>query len=88
MLSLFVSHFRYHLQYQEPIPCEQLVSSLCDLKQAYTQFGGNLSFLRSVKKLIQIFDVEFVAYFEHTKALHEHYHTYLMCLRIALSFST
>ncbi|EDO28253.1 predicted protein, partial [Nematostella vectensis] len=22
------------------IPCEQMVSSLCDLKQAYTQFGG------------------------------------------------
>lgn len=83
MLPLFVSHFRYHLQYQEPIPCEQLVSSLCDLKQAYTQFGGNLSFLRSVEKLIRIFDVEFVAYFKH-----EHYHIYLMCLRIALSFST
>ncbi|XP_061172915.1 proteasome subunit alpha type-4-like [Saccostrea cucullata] len=35
---------RYHLQYQEPIPCEQLVSSLCDLKQAYTQFGGKRPF--------------------------------------------
>lgn len=31
---------RYVLQYQEPIPCEQVVSSLCDVKQAYTQFGG------------------------------------------------
>ncbi|XP_031559701.1 proteasome subunit alpha type-4-like [Actinia tenebrosa] len=31
---------RYQLEYQEPIPCEQMVSSLCDLKQAYTQFGG------------------------------------------------
>ncbi|KXJ26312.1 proteasome subunit alpha type-4 [Exaiptasia diaphana] len=31
---------RYQLQYQEPIPCEQMVSSLCDIKQAYTQFGG------------------------------------------------
>lgn len=31
---------RYLLQYQEPIPCEQVVSSLCDVKQAYTQFGG------------------------------------------------
>ncbi|XP_033125165.1 proteasome subunit alpha type-4-like [Anneissia japonica] len=31
---------RYLLQYQEPIPCEQLVSSLCDLKQVYTQNGG------------------------------------------------
>lgn len=32
--------FRYLLQYQEPIPCEQLVTALCDIKQAYTQFGG------------------------------------------------
>lgn len=31
---------RYLLQYQEPIPCEQLVSSLCDIKQVYTQLGG------------------------------------------------
>ncbi|KAK3709927.1 hypothetical protein QZH41_020042 [Actinostola sp. cb2023] len=31
---------RYELQYQEPIPCEQMVSALCDVKQAYTQFGG------------------------------------------------
>ena len=31
---------RYILQHQEPIPCEQLVSTLCDLKQAYTQYGG------------------------------------------------
>lgn len=23
------------------MPCEQLVMRLCDLKQAYTQFGGN-----------------------------------------------
>ena len=33
---------RYLLQYQEPIPCEQLVSTLCDLKQAYTQYGGKI----------------------------------------------
>ncbi|KAF8046073.1 hypothetical protein N665_4042s0002 [Sinapis alba] len=26
--------------YQEPIPVEQLVQSLCDTKQGYTQFGG------------------------------------------------
>ena len=31
---------RYLLQYQEPIPCEQVVATLCDIKQAYTQFGG------------------------------------------------
>lgn len=32
---------RYQLQYGKSIPCEQLVSSLCDVKQAYTQFGGH-----------------------------------------------
>jgi len=31
---------RHTLHYGEPIPCEQLVASLCDIKQAYTQFGG------------------------------------------------
>lgn len=38
--SRFFFFFRYLLQYQEPIPCEQLVTALCDIKQAYTQFGG------------------------------------------------
>ena len=28
------------LQYQHPIPVEQLVQSLCDTKQGYTRFGG------------------------------------------------
>lgn len=32
---------RYMLRYQECIPCEQLVMQLCDVKQAYTQFGGD-----------------------------------------------
>ncbi|KAJ3695498.1 hypothetical protein LUZ60_000875 [Juncus effusus] len=31
---------RYAFAYQEPIPVEQLVQSLCDTKQGYTQFGG------------------------------------------------
>ncbi|CAI6002019.1 unnamed protein product [Closterium sp. NIES-65] len=31
---------RYTYAYQEPIPMEQLVQSLCDTKQGYTQFGG------------------------------------------------
>merc|ERR1712062_271167 len=35
---------RHYLQYQEAIPCEQVFSSLCDLKQAYTQFGGKRPF--------------------------------------------
>lgn len=33
-------YYRYMLRYQECIPCEQLVMQLCDIKQAYTQFGG------------------------------------------------
>lgn len=35
---------RYLLQYQEEMPCEQVVSQLCDVKQAYTQFGGKRPF--------------------------------------------
>jgi len=35
---------RYLLQYGESIPCEQLVSWLCDIKQAYTQYGGKRPF--------------------------------------------
>ncbi|EAZ39744.1 hypothetical protein OsJ_24182 [Oryza sativa Japonica Group] len=31
---------RYILSYQEPIPVEQLIQSLCHTKQGYTQFGG------------------------------------------------
>lgn len=38
------------LTYQEPMPCEQLVSTLCDIKQAYTQFGGKIV-LRACSKL-------------------------------------
>ncbi|KAH7942217.1 hypothetical protein HPB49_021901 [Dermacentor silvarum] len=39
---------RYLLQYGESIPCERLVSWLCDLKQAYTQYGGKRPFGVSV----------------------------------------
>lgn len=31
---------RYLYAYQEPMPVEQLVRTLCDHKQGYTQFGG------------------------------------------------
>lgn len=31
---------QYLYQYHEDIPVEQLVQRLCDIKQAYTQFGG------------------------------------------------
>lgn len=39
---------RYLLTYQEPMPVEQLVCSLCDIKQSYTQFGGKRPFGVSV----------------------------------------
>jgi len=35
---------RYKYQYGEEIPCEHLVSYLCDIKQAYTQYGGKRPF--------------------------------------------
>lgn len=35
---------RYQLNYGEAMPCEQLVSHLCDVKQAYTQYGGKRPF--------------------------------------------
>ncbi|XP_017492854.1 PREDICTED: proteasome subunit alpha type-4 [Rhagoletis zephyria] len=35
---------RYKYNYGEPIPVEQLVSHLCDIKQAYTQYGGKRPF--------------------------------------------
>ena len=35
---------RYYYRFREPMPCEQLVSMLCDLKQAYTQYGGKRPF--------------------------------------------
>lgn len=31
---------RYRYVYQEPIPIEQLLHSICDVKQSYTQYGG------------------------------------------------
>eukprot|EP00475_Leptophrys_vorax_P009180 TRINITY_DN1605_c0_g1_i1.p2 TRINITY_DN1605_c0_g1~~TRINITY_DN1605_c0_g1_i1.p2 ORF type:complete len:288 (-),score=90.08 TRINITY_DN1605_c0_g1_i1:1286-2149(-) len=31
---------QYRLKYQEPIPIEQLLQMICDVKQSYTQFGG------------------------------------------------
>jgi len=35
---------RYLLQYGEAMPCEQVVAWLCDIKQAYTQYGGKRPF--------------------------------------------
>lgn len=39
-----ISAQRYLFTYQEPIPVEQLVRNICDIKQAYTQFGGQRPF--------------------------------------------
>merc|ERR1712203_1002848 len=41
---------RYHYRFRESMPCEQLVSSLCDLKQAYTQYVGKRPFGVSILK--------------------------------------
>ncbi|EER03966.1 proteasome subunit, putative, partial [Perkinsus marinus ATCC 50983] len=38
--QLRLSAQRYRYSYQEPIPVEKLVTSVCDVKQQYTQFGG------------------------------------------------
>ncbi|RXH86765.1 hypothetical protein DVH24_022038 [Malus domestica] len=35
---------RYTFAYQEPMPVEQLVQSLCDTKQGYTQFGWDKNY--------------------------------------------
>ncbi|KAG9145057.1 hypothetical protein Leryth_018350 [Lithospermum erythrorhizon] len=39
-VACVVAGWRYTFAYQEPMPVEQLVQSLCDTKQGYTQFGG------------------------------------------------
>lgn len=53
---------RYLLQYGESIPCEQLVSWLCDVKQAYTQYGGKISLLYLELKLILLVCIPFVKF--------------------------
>lgn len=35
---------RHLLQYQEPMPAEQLVTYICDIKHAYTMYGGRRPF--------------------------------------------
>lgn len=35
---------QYLYSYQEPCPVEHLVKAMCDLKQGYTQFGGQRPF--------------------------------------------
>lgn len=48
---------RYTLQYQEPIPIEQMVRSLADIKQIYTQIGGKRPF--GVSFLYMGWDMQF-----------------------------
>jgi 20S proteasome alpha/beta subunit len=47
--NILIDHCRlaaqqYFLTYQEPMPCEQLVRLLCDVKQGFTQRGGQRPF--------------------------------------------
>lgn len=47
--NVLISYLRkvahnYRLTFQEPQPLEQLVQRVCDLKQGYTQFGGQRPF--------------------------------------------
>ena len=42
--TVFKTVFSPQLQYEETMPCEQLVSFVCDIKQAYTQYGGKRPF--------------------------------------------
>lgn len=51
---------RYLLQYGESIPCEQLVSWLCDVKQAYTQYGGVYICLFSLILIIYVFNMNWI----------------------------
>lgn len=48
---------RHLLMYQEPIPVEQLVTQLCDVKQVYTQAGGHRPF--GVSLLYGGYDAQF-----------------------------
>lgn len=48
---------RYMFAYQEPVPVEHLVQSICDTKQTYTQFGGLRPF--GVSYLFAGWDVQY-----------------------------
>jgi len=48
---------RHLFKYGEPIPVEQLIQQVCDLKQGYTQFGGQRPF--GVSFLFAGFDKHF-----------------------------
>jgi 20S proteasome subunit alpha 3 len=48
---------RHLLQYNEDIPVELLAQRLCDMKQGYTQFGGNKYLVHAVEKIIDLFSL-------------------------------
>ena len=39
-VNLYYFCYRYLYKYQEAMPVEQVVKSICNYKQAYTQYGG------------------------------------------------
>jgi len=55
---------QYKYQYLEPMPLEQLITSICDLKQGYTQFGGLRPF--GVSFLIAGYDIHYGFQLYHT----------------------
>lgn len=61
-LRLRAQQYRY--KYGEPIPVEQLIVQLCDLKQGYTQFGGLRPF--GVSFLFAGYDAHFKFQLYHT----------------------
>ena len=53
--NILIHHARFYAQqhtmiYQEPVPVENLVLSICNLKQGYTQSGGNQFLIDQNKK--------------------------------------
>lgn len=46
---------RHRLQFGEAMPLEQLVMRLCDLKQAYTQYGGDTTLQLSLKSTFVVY---------------------------------
>jgi 20S proteasome alpha/beta subunit len=47
---------KYLYRYNQPIPVEQLVQNLCNMKQGYTQYGGiiRISRVKTIWSIISI----------------------------------
>lgn len=70
---------RHRLQFGEAMPLEQLVMRLCDLKQAYTQYGGDLchQIRRELKQIDCIVEIKLIInnyIFEQNIYLHTFLH--------------